>query len=203
MTSSGFHSFPNIYRKMECLVTAHLILTWLNWWRCQQLCLGWMAVPMITPVWLPWQLTRSYFKVQWFPKCRCGKKKGTEVRDHDFMVNRTHENFNFIPSFLTVWDSVVVPGFIILVTEEKGWRQKDSLILLTKTFWSIENFSPFIVSALSRPLFFRWVSLLCSFIMISISFSALDAGTLIPSLQCLRSPGELHLGRKPVCPPSF
>ena len=81
-------------------------------------------------------------------------------------------------------------GFIILVTEENEWGQKGTLILLTKTFWPIEDFSPCIVSAFSLPLFFRWVSLLLSFITSSISLGAVDAGTLICSLQCLCSPGD-------------
>lgn len=81
-------------------------------------------------------------------------------------------------------------GFITLFTKEKEWRQ-DSLTLLTKTFWSTENFSLWIVFAFhchcaeysSFPplLWFQAHSKLWTLVHL-----------FLPPLQCLWSPKELH-----------
>lgn len=104
----------------------------------------------------------------------------------EIMISWSTEHMKILILYLLFSSSGILSifhlRFIIIVTEEEEWSQKDSLILLTKTFWSIENFSPFMVSAFSLPLFFSLsIPFFAPFLQFQL-LGVLDAGTLISSL---------------------
>lgn len=102
---------------------------------------------------MKWIKYYPFLKVILIPECGRGKKKGTEVRNHDSVSQQNTLNFflsyTFSSHFLR-FHLKFLSEFIIF-TKESKWRQKDPLISLTKRFWSTENFSICIVSIFQLP----------------------------------------------------
>lgn len=118
-------------------------------------------------------------------------------------VNRTHENFYLIRSFLASWDSVLIPFRIYNSCYQRKEMETEGFPYTSN--WNIliywEFFSLHCLRFSSRTVFFAEYP---SFSPL-LRFQAHPVLRMLvhwslPPLQCLCSPGELHLGGKTSAP---